>query len=186
MHPQPRVRFVVLVCTRVFTAEAPDTSGIPHAMVLTAYPALSPGTGLFCPRHFRGNCFPRKLSASVGAPGPHGFAVRFERRSSCVAKASTASRPTFVTTRTPLLPRRDGGNNTQFLIFRNRNIYAWRTDNQNRIESAHEIRFRAHAFWRCLRPRARRERRRIDQTDSPVGSLLGTLETCQRRERRRC
>ncbi len=37
MHPQPRVRFVVLVCTRVFTAEAPETSGIPHAMVLTAY-----------------------------------------------------------------------------------------------------------------------------------------------------
>jgi hypothetical protein len=31
------VRFVVGVCTRVFTAEAPDTSGIPHAMVLTAY-----------------------------------------------------------------------------------------------------------------------------------------------------
>src|SRR6202035_916077 len=34
MHPQPRVRFVVGVCTRVFTAEAPETSGIPHAMVL--------------------------------------------------------------------------------------------------------------------------------------------------------
>jgi hypothetical protein len=50
MHPQPRVRFVVGVCTRVFTAEAPDTSGIPHAMVLTAYIVLSPGTGLFCPR----------------------------------------------------------------------------------------------------------------------------------------
>jgi hypothetical protein len=131
MHPQPRVRFVVLVCTRVFTAEAPDTSGIPHAMVLTAYPALSPGTGLFCPRHFRGNCFPRKLSASVGAPGPHGFAVRFERRSSCVAKASTASRPTFVTTRTPLLSRRDGVNNTQFLIFGKRNIFAQGAGQEN-------------------------------------------------------
>src|ERR1700730_12629602 len=44
MHPQPRVRFVVLVCTRVFTAEAPETSGIPHAMVLTAYLVLCPGT----------------------------------------------------------------------------------------------------------------------------------------------
>ena len=53
MHPQPRVRFVVGVCTRVFTAEAPETSGIPHAMVLTAYIALSPGTGLSCPRHSR-------------------------------------------------------------------------------------------------------------------------------------
>jgi hypothetical protein len=53
MHPQPRVRFVVGVCTRVFTAEAPETSGIPHAMVLTAYIALSPGTGRSCPRRSR-------------------------------------------------------------------------------------------------------------------------------------
>jgi hypothetical protein len=34
MHPQPRARWVVEVCARVFTAEAPETSGIPHAMVL--------------------------------------------------------------------------------------------------------------------------------------------------------
>jgi hypothetical protein len=60
-------------------------------MVLTVYFALSPVTGLFCHRHFR---VPRrKLSASVGAPGPHDFAVRFKRRSPCVAKASTASHP---------------------------------------------------------------------------------------------
>jgi hypothetical protein len=42
----------------------------------TAYIVLSPGTGLFCPRHFRRNCALRKFSASVGAPGPHAFAVR--------------------------------------------------------------------------------------------------------------
>ena len=52
MHPQPRVRFVVGVCTRVFTAEAPDTSGIPHAMVLRLIRDL-PGTGLFLPPSFR-------------------------------------------------------------------------------------------------------------------------------------
>src|SRR5947209_20475267 len=34
MHPQPRARWVLVVCARVFTAEAPETSGIPHAMVL--------------------------------------------------------------------------------------------------------------------------------------------------------
>ena len=77
MHPQPRVRFVVGVCTRVFTAEAPETPGIPHAMVLTAYIALSPGTGLFCPRHWRN--FFRQLNTSVGVSGPHDFAVRFKR-----------------------------------------------------------------------------------------------------------
>ena len=34
----------------------------------------------------------QELDASVGASGPHDFAVRFRRRSSDVAKASTASR----------------------------------------------------------------------------------------------
>src|ERR1700722_17777442 len=73
MHPQPRVRFVVLVCTRVFTAEAPDTSGIPHAMVLRLIRAL-PGDRALLPPSFAGKS--RDLDASVGAPGPHAFAVR--------------------------------------------------------------------------------------------------------------
>jgi len=130
-----------------------------------------PGDRAILPPSLSRNCVPRKLSASVGAPGPHAFAVRFKRRSSCVAKASTASRPTFVTTRTSLLSRRDGGNNTRFLVFRKRNLSAWRTDNPNQIESTRKIRFRAHAFWSCLSPSARR---RIDQTDSPVGSRMVT------------
>jgi hypothetical protein len=40
----------------------------------TAYFVLSPVTGLFCHRHLAEN--PAKLDASVGASGPHGFAVR--------------------------------------------------------------------------------------------------------------
>jgi hypothetical protein len=56
----------------------------PHAMVLTAYVALSPVTGLFatvvhglrfCPRPV-GPTNLRELDASVGASGPHDFAVR--------------------------------------------------------------------------------------------------------------
>jgi hypothetical protein len=44
---------------------------------LTAYSARSPGTGLFCPRHTRSaHCTFQEFSASVGAPGPHGLAVR--------------------------------------------------------------------------------------------------------------
>jgi hypothetical protein len=44
---------------------------------LTAYSALSPGTGLFCPRHSQSaHCALQDFSASVGAPGPHGLAVR--------------------------------------------------------------------------------------------------------------
>src|SRR5580692_2490931 len=49
MHPQPRVRLVVLVCTRVFTAEAPETSGIPHAMVLRLISRSPRGPGSFAP-----------------------------------------------------------------------------------------------------------------------------------------
>jgi hypothetical protein len=40
----------------------------------TAYFVLSPATGLVCHRRQR-NCF-RQLDASVGASGPHVFAVR--------------------------------------------------------------------------------------------------------------
>jgi len=58
---------------------------------------ISPGTGLFCPRHFRRNCALRKLSASVGAPGPHDFAVRFRRARLASPSASTATRLTSVT-----------------------------------------------------------------------------------------
>ena len=43
----------------------------------TAYNALSPVTGLSCHRRQR-NRF-RRLDASVGASGPHAFAVRFRR-----------------------------------------------------------------------------------------------------------
>jgi hypothetical protein len=39
----------------------------------------------------------RPVDASIGASGPHDFAVRFKRPSSESAEASTASRPTFVT-----------------------------------------------------------------------------------------
>src|ERR1700692_162922 len=53
-------------------------------MVLTAYFALSPVTGLFCHRRLRiwfcpspvGPTQLRKLDASIGASGPHDFAVR--------------------------------------------------------------------------------------------------------------
>jgi hypothetical protein len=45
-------------------------------MVLTVSFVLSPVTGLFCHRHPRKPGF-RELDASVGASGPHDFAVRF-------------------------------------------------------------------------------------------------------------
>ena len=95
--------------TRVVTTGSPDPSGFPCTMVLTAYFVLSPVTGLFCHRHQRTNVLStpgradtniRGLDASVGAPGPHDFAVRktpLVRAKDCARQftsiASRAQRP---------------------------------------------------------------------------------------------
>ena len=93
--------------TSVVTTGSPDSSGLPCAMVLTVSSALSPVTGLSCHRRLA-NCF-TKLDASVGASGPHDFAVRGsaarQRVATCVHRIP---HPTFVTTRTPLCVGRDG------------------------------------------------------------------------------
>ena len=61
--------------TSIVTTGSPVSPSIPCAMVLTVSFALSPVTGLFCHRRFAGITL-ANLSASVGAPGPHDFAVR--------------------------------------------------------------------------------------------------------------
>ena len=55
-----------------------------------------------------GRSHPAKLSASIGAPGPHDFAVRDQLRSSSQAVTSTASHRAFVTCATPLLSGETG------------------------------------------------------------------------------
>ena len=73
------------------------------AQWFTAYFALSPVTGLFCHRRSREALASQELDASVGASGPHDFAVRIGALVSRAA-ASIASRPTFRDDRdTPLL-----------------------------------------------------------------------------------
>jgi hypothetical protein len=137
-------------------------------MVLTVTSCSPRGPGSFAPIT-SANCIRENLAPASGRQDHTTSPSARSAARLATLPASTASRPTFVTTRTPLLSRRDGAENTQFLIFGKRNICARRTDNPNQLESAREIRFCAHAFWRCLRPNARRERRRINQTDLPVG-----------------
>ena len=60
--------------TSVVTTVTPVSPGIPYAMVLTGSFVISSVTGLVCHRRLR-NYF-RELDASVGASGPHDFAVR--------------------------------------------------------------------------------------------------------------
>src|SRR5258708_37157982 len=81
-------------------------------MVLTACSVLSPVTGLSCHRHRRS--YLRQLDTSVGASGPHDFAVRISiirprALRAPDAAASTASRPNVRDDReTPLCVGRDG------------------------------------------------------------------------------
>jgi hypothetical protein len=60
--------------TSVVTTVTPGSPGIPRAMVLTVSFVLSSVTGLSCHRRLR-SCLHR-LDTSVGASGPHDFAVR--------------------------------------------------------------------------------------------------------------
>ena len=74
---------------------------------VNAYGVLSPGTGLSCPR--RPQDHPCGLDASVGASGPHAFAVRDDAARLATSSASTASPPHVRDDRdTPLSARRDG------------------------------------------------------------------------------
>jgi hypothetical protein len=83
------------------------TPGIPARNGATAYFALSLVTGLSC-HHRRRNCF-HQLDASVGASGPHDFAVRKLALSSAAPPASIASQPYVRDDReTPLCVGRDG------------------------------------------------------------------------------
>jgi hypothetical protein len=78
MRPQPRVRNKK--AHELVTTGSPKQSGIPCTMVLTVSFVLSPVTGLSC--HRRQQIITCRLDASVGASGPHDFAVRNECRSS--------------------------------------------------------------------------------------------------------
>jgi len=61
-------------------------------MVLTVSSGLSLVTGLYCHHHQRDAArIVANLNASVGASGPHGFAVRGSTRFVLRAVASTAS-----------------------------------------------------------------------------------------------
>ena len=76
--------------TSIVTTVTPETPGIPRAMVLTVSFALSPVTGLCC--HCRQQVTTCQLDASVGASGPHDFAVR-EARAFVFRAASRPSHP---------------------------------------------------------------------------------------------
>jgi hypothetical protein len=150
MHPQkPRARWGSEVCARVFAAEAPETAGIPHAMVLR-FPPRSPGTGSIAPVTCATRWRRRKLSASVEVPGPHGFAVR--KQAALVSRAARVHRiPPHVRDDrdTPLETRGDGESKPHISKKQKLNIFRAASGRAFSIESAREIRFYAHAICRA-------------------------------------
>jgi hypothetical protein len=156
--------------TSVITTGSPNWSGLPCAMVLTAY-TCSPVNGSFAtvaggitsadltPASRRQD---HTISPSASAPLVNG------------TSASIASRPAFVTTRTPLLSRREVRTVPQFLIFGKQYFWAPGLETQISLNPLTKLVFRPHAIWRRRGPDERGESVRIDQTDLPdVGQRGG-------------
>ena len=91
---------------RVVTTVTPENARHSPRNGFTAYTALSPVTGLSCHRRLADTS--ARLDSSVGASGPHDFAVRKITPSSEALPASTASRPAFVTIASRPCVGRDG------------------------------------------------------------------------------
>ena len=113
--------------TRVSHHGHAGSPGIPRAMVLTVSFVLSPVTGLCCHRR-QWSCL-HQLDASVGASGPHDFAVRVSavrprKIFALRAFASIASPPYVRDDReTPLCVGRDGDRCRSDLGLKNTRIF---------------------------------------------------------------
>src|SRR5882724_651050 len=125
--------------TSIVTTVTPETSGIPRAVVLTTYTALSPVTGLSCHRR------PRKLPSAnlTPASGRQDHTTSPSASSAlrlCAPSASTASRPAFVTIASRPSVGRDGARHTPDLHFGKTEIFfQWGLDKRFVLSSAHSL-----------------------------------------------
>src|SRR5215471_2094981 len=86
-------------CSKKHAAEPqvqPEQPAFPAQWFYGLY-VVSSGTGLSCPRHRRDAKHHRQLDASVGAPGPHDFAVRDTNIRLLRYRVHRIPLPTFVT-----------------------------------------------------------------------------------------
>src|SRR4051812_1769491 len=94
LHPRSRVQCAQEVRTRAYRSSG-EHPAFPAQWLYGLFRDLPGEASSFATVTSRDN--PAKLGASIGAPGPHVFAVRIKPRSSVAALASTASHRTFVT-----------------------------------------------------------------------------------------
>jgi hypothetical protein len=88
----------------------------------------------------------RRLDPSVARSGPHDFAVRFRQRSSCVAKASTASRPALMTLRNAPLIGAGRAERTTISGYRKEKYLAAKLDRSIRLIPLMKLAFRRRRF----------------------------------------
>jgi hypothetical protein len=133
------------------TTGSPGTPGFPCAMVLTVSFVLSPVTGLFCHRRLRVTTC--KLDASVGASGPHDFAVRVSAARLASPKRPSHPAPNVRDDRdTPLLWGAGQHRSIPVSTKSGSGIFLQvGLDHPNQIESLQQIAVYAHAiseaFW---------------------------------------
>src|ERR1700722_1950535 len=96
MRPIAACAMVVVERTRV-SQVTPESPGSPRAMVYGLFRAL-PGDRAFLPPSPAENAS-RELDASVGASGPHGFAVRLKRLRQRRRRRPPHPRPALMTLR---------------------------------------------------------------------------------------
>src|SRR6202790_3948080 len=96
MRPIAACAMVMVERTRV-SQVTPESPGTPRAMVYGLFRAL-PGDRAFLPPSPAENAS-RELDASVGASGPHGFAVRLKRLRQMRRRRPPHPRPALMTLR---------------------------------------------------------------------------------------
>jgi hypothetical protein len=112
---------------------------------VTAYFVLSPVTGSFA-TVVCGNSF-RKLDASVGASGPHDFAVHASSVRLTRYHVHRILHPTFVTiAKRPLRVRTRESVELIYPTAQGEYFCEGGLDDPNHVESSHKIRFCAHAI----------------------------------------
>src|SRR5450631_4333192 len=138
-------------------------------MVLRFPPHSPRGPGFLAPVTCATRWRRCKLSASVGAPGSHGFAVR--KQAALVSRAARVHRiPLNVRDdRDTPLGKAGWRDPTTFSEKRKKNIFHFGTGRPDQIEPAREIRFCAHAVVASREPPVRAAVGKIEHITCPSG-----------------